>query len=215
MTSRSPITPVVELRQYTLHPGGRDVLVTLFERELIVPQEEAGMRIVGQFHDEHDADKFVWLRGFGDMETRRHALSTFYGGPTWRTHRDAANATMIDSDDVHLLRPAHVGAQWGRSADGRPSRLVVDVFPVAEADTDAAIAALDASRRHEHVATLRTDHSPNTFPALPVREGENVVVDIVRVTGDAAPTEPAALGSLLTSAAQRLLLRPTAGSWLR
>ena len=32
-------------------------------------------------------------------------LAAFYDGPVWRAHRDEANATMIDSDDVLLLRP--------------------------------------------------------------------------------------------------------------
>jgi hypothetical protein len=27
--------PIVELRQYTLHPGGRDVLIELFESEFV------------------------------------------------------------------------------------------------------------------------------------------------------------------------------------
>src|SRR5262249_43733820 len=34
---------VVELRQYTLHPGRRDELVSLFERELVHGQEAAGI----------------------------------------------------------------------------------------------------------------------------------------------------------------------------
>ena len=34
---------VVELRQYTLHPGQRDVLIELFERAFIGPLEAAGM----------------------------------------------------------------------------------------------------------------------------------------------------------------------------
>jgi hypothetical protein len=33
--------PVVELRQYTLRPGQRDVLIDLFDRELVESQEAA------------------------------------------------------------------------------------------------------------------------------------------------------------------------------
>ena len=43
--------PVVELRQYTLRPGQRDVLIDLFDREFIESQEAEGMAIVGQFRD--------------------------------------------------------------------------------------------------------------------------------------------------------------------
>ena len=97
---------VVELRQYTLRPGGRDVLVELFDREFVESQEALGMEIVGQFRDLDRPDRFVWLRGFPDMVRRRQALAAFYGGPVWQAHGPAANATMLDSDDVLLLRPA-------------------------------------------------------------------------------------------------------------
>src|SRR6516225_3998362 len=100
--------PVVEFRQYTLHPGRRDDLIGLFERELIEPQEAAGMALVGQFRDADDPDRFVWLRGFPDMKTRAEALGRFYYGPVWKKHSAEANATMIDSDNVLLLRPAAI-----------------------------------------------------------------------------------------------------------
>jgi hypothetical protein len=43
--------PIVELRQYTLYPGKRDVLIDLFDRTFIESQEVLGMRIIGQFRD--------------------------------------------------------------------------------------------------------------------------------------------------------------------
>jgi hypothetical protein len=43
--------PVVELRQYTLRPGQRDVPIGLFDRELVESQEAAGMAIDTQFQD--------------------------------------------------------------------------------------------------------------------------------------------------------------------
>src|SRR5439155_10598944 len=46
--------PIVELRQYTLHRGKRDVLIDLFDREFIEPQETLGMNILGQFSDLDD-----------------------------------------------------------------------------------------------------------------------------------------------------------------
>jgi NIPSNAP len=62
--------PVVELRQYTLRPGQREVLVELFDRELVASQEAVGMRIIGQFRDLDRPDRFGWLRGFADMDSR-------------------------------------------------------------------------------------------------------------------------------------------------
>src|ERR1051326_822660 len=97
---------VVELRQYTLKPGRRDDLIMLFERHFLEGQEQYGMQILGQFRRRAHPVQFVWLRGFPDMQTRRQALQGFYGGPIWQEHRAAANATMLDSDNVLLLKPA-------------------------------------------------------------------------------------------------------------
>src|SRR5947208_12469422 len=87
--------PVVELRQYTLHPGQREVLIDLFDREFVETQEATGMRVLGQFRDLDRPDYFVWLRGFADMAARFDALTSFYTGPTWKAYAAAANATMI------------------------------------------------------------------------------------------------------------------------
>ena len=66
-----PALPIVELRQYRLHPGKRDALIELFEREFIESQEAVGMAILGTFRDLDDPDRFVWMRGFTDMTSRR------------------------------------------------------------------------------------------------------------------------------------------------
>jgi hypothetical protein len=39
--------PMVELRQYTLHPGKRDVLIDQYDREFVESQEALGMKIIG------------------------------------------------------------------------------------------------------------------------------------------------------------------------
>src|SRR5215468_1240257 len=93
-------SPIMELRQYTLRPGQRDTLIALFDREFVESQEALGMRIIGQFRDLDDPNRFVWLRGFADMESRAEALRAFYGGPVWKANSEAANATMIDVDNV-------------------------------------------------------------------------------------------------------------------
>src|SRR6476619_7344989 len=93
---------VVELRQYSLRPGQRDVLIDIFDREFVETQEALGMSVLGQFRDLDNPDQFVWLRGFDDMTSRAEALQRFYTGPVWKAHSSRANATMIDCDDVLL-----------------------------------------------------------------------------------------------------------------
>src|SRR5213083_1914691 len=102
----SACCPVIELRQYTLVPGKREKLIALFEQEFIESQESTGMIVVGQFRDLNNPDRFVWIRGFNDMTSRASQLHEFYGGPVWKKNREAANATMIDSDNVLLLHQA-------------------------------------------------------------------------------------------------------------
>src|SRR5262245_17656726 len=65
---------VLELRQYTLHPGMRDTLIDLFDREFVETQEDVGMRALGQFRDLDAPDRFVWLRGFPDLASRAARL---------------------------------------------------------------------------------------------------------------------------------------------
>src|SRR5438132_9685628 len=92
MRSSQLCSPVVELRQYTLHPGKRDILIDLFDREFVESQEALRIKVIGQFRDLDHPDHFVWLRGFRDMTSRAKALTDFYGGPVWKAHREAANA---------------------------------------------------------------------------------------------------------------------------
>ncbi len=176
------MSQVIELRRYALHPSKRDVLIDLFERYLIEPQEESGMTLLGQFVDLDDPNSFVWLRGFPDMDARRRALTAFYGGPVWKTHRDAANATMIDSDNVLLLRPARPDASFG-VADGRATTAAADRGVVAAGvhyvEPGEELAARDAFEQHavaaiadagaSLLAYVVSEAAPNNYPALPVR----------------------------------------------
>lgn len=183
-------SPVVELRQYTLHPGQRDVLIELFEREFVESQEAVGIRLIGQFRDLDDPDRFVWLRGFADMPARARALQAFYGGPAWHAHRDAANPTMVDSDNVLQLRPAYSvsGFQIERAprapagANGSGPGLVVATLYHFDAAVDEDFLAFFADELVPALgrcgasvsAALVNDPTPNNFPTLPVREGEHV-----------------------------------------
>lgn len=179
---------VLELRQYTLRPGQRERLVELFEREFVESQEALGIGLPGQFRDLDDPDRFVWLRSFTDMEARAAALAQFYDGPVWRAHREAANATMLDSDDVLLLRPLRGFATDGlaRPAAGQRAPaglLTATICPLPPGDAAALARSFDAQVRPvlealgaPVLAQCVTEPACNTFPRLPVREGECVFV---------------------------------------
>ncbi|HXV57497.1 MAG TPA: NIPSNAP family protein [Gaiellaceae bacterium] len=185
---------VVELRRYVLEPGCREELLELFEDVFLEPLEEAGMRVLGHFRDLEDPNLFVWLRGFRDMPSRRAALEAFYDGDVWLRHRDAANATMVDSDDVLLLRPA-AGRPLadGAGSDDPPGLVVATVWPLAgpvsqeviSLFADEVVPLLEEAGA-AHAGLLVTETSPNDFPRLPVREGEHVVVTLGRFADEEA-----------------------------
>ncbi|HET9835567.1 MAG TPA: NIPSNAP family protein [Rhodanobacteraceae bacterium] len=195
-------SPIVELRQYTLRPGARETLIELFDREFVETQEACGMQIIGQFRDLDDADRFVWLRGFADMPSRAQALAAFYGGPVWKAHRDAANATMIDSDNVLLLRPVAPHAGFDLTGQTRvpvyrreiSEELIVATLYAFDAPVDRDFLDFFAEQVGPALATtgaapiacFATEYAANNFPALPVREGEHVFVWFAAFTDHAA-----------------------------
>ena len=234
---------VLELRQYTLRPGRRDELIALFEREFVEPQADVGAHVIATFRDLDDPDRFVWLRGFAGMAARADALGAFYGGPAWKAHREAANATMVDSDDVLLLRPLGCGQALRAALLPRPPAAVaapaqgiftITVCPLRRPADDPLVHAFDQCVHPwwvgvggDLLACWVTEPAANNFPRLPVREGEPVIAWLTRFDDEAAERRHAALlqasGCLeqaewrahLSGEAAQLRLAPTPRSALR
>ena len=190
--NRPIYSPIVELRMYALHPGRRDDLIRLFERQFIESQEAVGMHIIGQFYDLDDPNRFIWVRGFNDMQARAESLQAFYGGPVWKAHREAANATMIDSDNVLLLRLPSGNRGFSFKSPSRPGLssiskqsgfVAVTIYyfekPVTSGFTsyfENTIQPVAMQTGANVLAHFITEDSLNTFPQLPVREGVHAFV---------------------------------------
>ena len=219
---------VVELRQYTLHPGKRDELMTLFEHHFVAGQQALGIHLHGEFHDTGNPDRFVWLRGYNDMAERPRELEAFYQGPVWKAHREQANATMIDSDNVLLLQPAD--GQGFTLARKMAATMVATIY-LLQSSVDASFLRFFQERIRpvmvatgaRSVAELKSLEAANNFPALPVREGEHAFVwfaaygsdDELRRHIEATNNSPEAqamereLQGKLKSPVQHLVLHPT------
>jgi hypothetical protein len=230
----------VELRQYTLRGGQRETLIELFEDKFIEPQNAAGARVIGTFRDLDDPDRFVWIRGFANMTERQAALEVFYKDPVWLANRAAAAATMVDTDNVLLLRPAAAGqgitAPATQRADAR-SVIVATIYYLGGVDSQAFSHFFDrtilprvAAEGVYPVARLVSEESPNNYPQLAIRERERVFVWLGHWTSESAAESfaahtplpsgwrdaaPEALLPALMRKPERLRLSPTRRSPLR
>lgn len=229
---------VLEIRQYKIIPGQRDALAAFFDREFVETQEVHGMRLVGQFRDLDDPNRFTWLRQFESAEARAPALAAFYGGPVWKARRGEANPYLEDNDNVLYLRPAGPGRGFGPPGprSGPTGLVTAHVLYLWKAPDEGFAAFFDAEVRPRLEAAglpvlgqFTPEPSPNGFPALPVRQGEKVFVWFTRTDDaqayDAAhrklSADPAwaALRAKLEDAQERapqvLRLAPTSRSALR
>jgi hypothetical protein len=193
-------SPIVDLRQYTLYPGTRDPFIELFDREFVETQEAAGIRIIGQFRDLSDPNRFVWIRGYPDMPSRANALTSFYmHGEAWRRYGEIARSHMIDSSDVLMLRPVRPDTAFTLpSAAERPplnsglspGLVVAAIYSLprpVDADFseffEAAVQPALIGAGARVLGVFVTEDSPNNFARLPVREGENVFIPFLAFDG--------------------------------
>jgi hypothetical protein len=216
---------LIELRQYLLHPGQRDTLIELFDREFIETQEAVGMDVLGQFRDPERPDYFVWLRGFHDLDARHESLTRFYDGPVWAAHQTAANATMIDSDNVMLLRAVTkkdtlpVLRRDPFDTQARVGLVLIVAEQVDSIDAEslatfrsAVVTELEQSG-FKSLGVYATEPSPNTFTRLPVRSERSIVWFGSSESNDVAGARRA-MGVARRPRQERHVLVPTARSLL-
>jgi NIPSNAP len=219
------VNNLIELRQYLLHPGQRDTLIELFDAEFIETQEAVGMDVLGQFRDPQRPDHFVWLRGFRDLDARHESLTRFYDGPVWATHRNAANATMIDSDNVMLLRAVtNNDALPELRRETRDTQASTGLVYVVTERVDsvneesivafrsATVTRLEQSGWHS-LGLYATETSPNTFTRLPVKTEPSIVWFGSRETNDeVSQSEATYVGNITRQ--EHHILTPTTRSLL-
>ncbi len=225
-----PNDTIYEFRDYELRPGQRDVLIELFEREFIDPQDALGAHVRATFRDLDNPDRFVWIRSFADAQVRYNALNGFYTGPVWQAHRDAARETMIDTDNVLQLRPfAGALPTSSTASEGTAGSLILATIYYPAASTDEAFARQFVEAAPQLLdlqaapfATFVTDHASNSYPPLPVRD-ESVLLTLTRfASAEAYAAKQAAIVSIASDLARSFVkpiefrrLQPTARSPLR
>ena len=187
---------VIELRNYLLRDGMTRDFIRYFEEHFLFSQREEGMHVLGQFEVVGAPSRFVWIRGFEDMAARLRGLTGFYGGPFWQARRAEANGMILDSDDVHLVRPLEPAAALAgrQSLEDRASEpsgavpadagLVVADFYRAEPRTLDALVELFEQRvrpallrgGHQVLGHFVAELAPNDYPRLPVAQDPTLLL---------------------------------------
>jgi len=104
------ILKVIELRNYLLKPNSLDKFQHYFQDHFIESQNILNGHTLGQFKVKDVSNRFFWFRGFSDMASRLNFLKSFYDKST--------NEMMLDSSQVHLLRPVNYDGDWQADSHG-------------------------------------------------------------------------------------------------
>lgn len=183
VTSQKPIQ-VLELRNYQIQPNMTERFVQYFSDYFIGTQQALGAAVQGIFTMQGQRDRFFWMRGFSDMPSRLSFLQNFYGGAVWKGYGREANSMIIDSDQVHLLRPWTEDQVDNVLGDGRYAFVVVDYYYAKAGQRDALLQVLTnaySPKMKEQgvpVSLWVTETQVNDFPRLPVIQEKDLVVVI-------------------------------------
>lgn len=175
---------VLEIRNYLLKPNLTDKFSDYFHSKFVAPMNELGGYTLGEFKINDVNDRFVWFRGFSDMETRLKFLNDFYiNSTTWKEYGKGANEMMINSDNVYLLRPLKKEIN-SRLLKSDKTFTVVD-FYICNSTLEKVISLFDATYipflknlKIEDITLWVSEMTENDFPKLPVFQDKNLLVSI-------------------------------------
>ncbi len=219
---------VIELRRYTIQPGGREDFALYFESYFPEAFEQLGAIAFGHFFERARPDHFTWLRGFHDIDARARVNAEFYYGPLWKEHRETLNSLIVDSDDVLLLHP--VSADRGvpvlpavdvvREKAGAQGIVALQIFAVPVGGVDAFLRSAEPAFAGYRAAgardagVLATLDVKNNFPQLPVRSDGPYVVWLGIVPDEAALARLAALARAFAESPEARSSARAATEWV-
>jgi hypothetical protein len=183
---------LLELRNYRVRPGTRESFISYFEDNFIEPHNKLGGYLLGQFRVKDASDNFFWIRGFNDMNSRKQFLTNFYYSSFWKDHKTVPNSLLLNNDNVYLLKPLDVAdssstkeAVFDGNWFGQDKGLAVVEFFISNTKLDKLVSFVKNSyfpvlRKTgvEHCSFWVSETAPNDFPALPVFQDKNLLVQI-------------------------------------
>jgi hypothetical protein len=94
---------IIEMRNYKTKPGKRGEFLEIFRTRSVPAHAEIGMKLLGPFLSIDDPDRFFFLRGFPDRESREPMKAQFYEGKLWKDELEQVVMPMLESYDVVVV----------------------------------------------------------------------------------------------------------------
>jgi hypothetical protein len=161
---------VIELRNYLIKPNLRDRFIDYFEQNFVESQNDLGGFVLDAFRIKDESDRFFWIRGFADMDSRSCFLPEFYSGEVWKQFGPEANEMMLEWHNVHLLKP--LGEIKVKNFLTGKSLTVID-FYFAKADKLSEL--IDLLQNNANSSRWISEMTENDFPRLPVIQDGNLL----------------------------------------
>jgi hypothetical protein len=183
---------VLELRNYLLKPNCAHKFSDYFSRHFVNPMIELGGYTLGQFKLKDVHDRFIWLRGFSDMDTRLKFLNDFYvDSAVWKEFGPGANDMMLNSDNVYLLRPLNNGNSEDKIESINSDQLKTDTgvtvinFYICNSTLNKTINLFRTSYLPflknlsiQDITLWLSEMTENKFPRLPAFQDKNLLLSI-------------------------------------
>ncbi len=100
---------LIELREYTVHPGKRDEWVKMMEEEIIPFQVQNGIAVLGSFVAEDNDAIYIWMRRFEDEADRVKKYEAVYESDHWKNDLLPRVQGLVDREKHRITRLVPTG----------------------------------------------------------------------------------------------------------
>lgn len=183
---------VIELRNYLIRANEADSFNNYFSNHFLIPMQEMGVSVLGKYKIKNNENRFVWLRGYENMQQRINFLNEFYlKSEVWKKYKKGANELIRNSDNVYLLRPLNIGDKTENRNTGISSGLFENDKPFVAVDfyiANTRLSELIDFYYKDYLPILKSlaiattswvsETAENDFPQLPVFQDKNLLATI-------------------------------------
>ena len=103
---------IIEKRTYKIKASLRTEFLEMFESRSVPEHQKIGIKILLPFLSVEDADTFLFMRAFPDLESRDPLKAQFYEGKLWKKELEQKRMPMIEKYDVVVVGAKDGLGQW-------------------------------------------------------------------------------------------------------